>query len=52
MKEEKIQTGLRIPHEQYIKIKNNSERAGISINQYTLMLIDIAFTLLEKNQEE
>ena len=48
----KIQTGLRLPENQYNKIKENAERSGVSINQYILVLIDIGLNCLDPKQEE
>ena len=48
----KIQTGLRLPEAQYEKIKENAKRAGVSINQYILMLIDTGLIILEKGRLE
>lgn len=36
MNMEKIQTGLRIPKEQYDKLKAISDRTGISVNSMAL----------------
>ncbi len=49
---DKVQTGLRIPEKQYMKIKERAERAGVSINQYILVLIDAGLTNLERYQQE
>ncbi len=44
MKEVKIQTGLRIPENQYKRIKEKADSIGVSINQLILMLIDIGLS--------
>lgn len=38
---EKIQTGLRIPKEQYNKLKTISDKVGISINDIALHGIEL-----------
>lgn len=48
----KIQTGLRLPEEQYKKIKENADRSGVSINQYILILIDVGINYLDLKQQE
>lgn len=50
MKEDKIQTGLRVPVNQYERIKEKADKTGISINQLILMLIDIGLNYLDINQ--
>jgi predicted DNA-binding protein len=40
-KSQKIQTGLRIPIEQYDKLKTISDRVGISINDIALQGIEL-----------
>ena len=50
--DEKIQTGLRIPEKQYIRIKEKADRMGVSINQLILMLVDIGLNFLDKEQSE
>ena len=52
MTEDKIQTGLRIPEGQYIKIKERADRMGVSINQLILVLVDIGLNFLDKEQPE
>lgn len=44
---QKIQTGLRIPENQYERILENADRAGVSINQMVLILVDIGLNYLE-----
>lgn len=46
-KEDKIQTGLRIPERQYERLKPVADRMGVSINALILMLIDIGINQLE-----
>lgn len=50
--DEKIQTGLRIPEKQYIRIKEKADRMGVSINQLILILVDIGLNFLDKEQSE
>ena len=52
MKENKIQTGLRIPEKQYERLIIISERMGVSINALILILVDIGLNQLESQQEE
>ncbi len=49
---DKIQTGLRIPENQYNRIKEQADRMGVSINQLILILVDIGLNFLEKKQQE
>lgn len=49
---DKIQTGLRIPEKQYERLKEIAERAGVSINQLTLILVDIGLTFLDMETDE
>lgn len=51
-KEDKIQTGLRIPEGQYKRLTDISDRMGVSINALILMLIDIGLNLLDTEQSE
>ena len=47
MREQKIQTGLRLPEGQYERIVKHADRVGVSINQLCLMLIDIGLNYFE-----
>ena len=49
---DKVQTGLRIPEKQYDRIKERADRAGVSINQLVLVLIDIGLTCLDRASAE
>ena len=51
MKDEKVQTGLRIPQTRYEELKTLSERAGVSINAAILMLIDVGMQALSFGEE-
>ena len=46
-KEDKIQTGLRVPEKQYERLSIISERMGVSINALILVLIDMGLNQLE-----
>ena len=50
-KQDKIQTGLRVPETQYKRIKEKADSAGISINQMILVLVDIGLNYLYMKQE-
>lgn len=52
IKEDKIQTGLRIPEGQYERLTAISDRMGVSINALVLMLIDIGLNQLEYQPKE
>lgn len=52
MIDSKIQTGLRVPENQYERIKEKSDRIGISINQLILILVDIGLNYLDMEQNE
>lgn len=44
---DKIQTGLRVPDNQYERIKEKADRMGVSINQLILILVDIGLNYLD-----
>lgn len=44
MKDDKIQTGLRIPQSRYEEIRKMAERSGSSVNAIILMLVDIGLS--------
>lgn len=52
IKEDKIQTGLRIPEGQYKRLTDISDRMGVSINALILILIDIGLNQLECQPKE
>lgn len=52
IKEDKIQTGLRIPEGQYKRLTDISDRMGVSINALILMLIDMGLNQLECQPKE
>lgn len=45
---EKIQTGLRIPKNQYDRIKKITDRSGASINSVVIQALDIGLTHIER----
>ncbi len=45
MKDDKIQTGLRIPQRRYEELTELAEQMGVSLNALILMLIDLGLTL-------
>ena len=49
---ERIQTGLRIPEEQYKKLREIAERSGVSINSQILYLIDIGLETIRLGTEQ
>lgn len=44
MKDDKVQTGLRIPQGRYEEIREMAERSGTSVNAIILMLVDIGLS--------
>lgn len=48
----KVQTGLRIPENQYERIKEKADKIGISINQMVLILVDIGLNYLDMDMTE
>lgn len=48
----KVQTGLRIPENQYERLKDKADRMGVSINQLVLVLVDIGLNFLDMEQSE
>ena len=47
----KVQTGLRIPERQYMKLSREADRIGISINALVLLLIDVGYSALTLGTE-
>lgn len=45
IKEDKIQTGLRIPAERYEELNTIAENVGVSLNALILMLVDLGLSL-------
>lgn len=52
MKDNKIQTGLRIPQSRYEELLEMAERSGTSINSIVLMLIDIGIMTVNLGKEQ
>lgn len=52
MRGSKVQTGLRIPENQYERLKDRADRMGVSINQLVLVLVDIGLNFLDMEQSE
>ncbi len=51
-KENKVQTGLRVPELQYERLVAIAKRMGVSVNALILVLIDIGLNQIECPQEE
>lgn len=49
---DRIQTGLRIPEEQYKLLKETADKAGISVNAQILYLIEIGMQAINLGIEE
>lgn len=52
MKDDKIQTGLRIPQARYEEICSMAKRSGTSVNAIILHLIDIGISSVNRGVEE
>lgn len=48
---DKVQTGLRLPADQYNRLLTMADHMGISLNALILVLIDTGLTVLERAQE-
>lgn len=46
MRENKVQTGLRIPESRYTELSGIADSAGISVNALALLLIDIGLSAI------
>lgn len=44
MKDDKIQTGLRIPQSRYDELKDMADRSGVSLNALILLLVDVGLS--------
>lgn len=51
-REDKIQTGLRVPEKQYQRLIATADRMGVSMNALILMLIELGFNQIEGHQDE
>ena len=49
---DKIQTGLRVPTEQYERLSKKADKMGISLNALILMLIDIGMDAITLGTKE
>lgn len=45
MKDDKIQTGLRIPQKRYDELSLLADEIGVSLNSLILMLVDLGLSL-------
>ena len=52
MKDDKIQTGLRIPQARYEELRVMAERSGTSLNGLILFLVDVGLTTINRSAEE
>lgn len=52
MKDDKIQTGLRIPFDRYTELKEIADRSGTSINSIILLLIDAGLNAINFSSEK
>lgn len=52
MKDDKIQTGLRIPESRYNELKKIADKSGASINSIILFLVDIGLTAVSVGIEQ
>jgi len=52
VKDDKIQTGLRIPSSRYEQLKEMADRSGVSINSIALYLIDVGLRAVNLGTEE
>lgn len=44
MKDDKIQTGLRIPQNRYEELKEMADRSGVSLNALILFFVDVGIS--------
>lgn len=51
MKDEKIQTGLRIPSSRYEELKKIADQSGASVNSIILFLIDVGIRAINSGIE-
>lgn len=45
MKDDKIQTGLRVPQKRYNELSLLADEMGVSLNSLILMLVDLGLSL-------
>lgn len=46
-----IQTGLRVPENQYDRIREKAEKTGVSLNSLILILVDIGLNYLDMESD-
>ena len=51
MKDDKIQTGLRIPSSRYNELKELADQSGVSINSVILFLVDVGLRAINSGIE-
>lgn len=52
MKDDKIQTGLRIPLDRYNELKEMADRSGASVNSIILFLVDVGLSAVNSGIEK
>lgn len=52
MRDDKIQTGLRIPQGRYEELRKMADRSGVSLNAIILLLVDIGLSAVTLGAEE
>lgn len=52
MKDDKIQTGLRIPIDRYNELKKIADRSGASVNSIILFLVDVGLDSVNSGIEK
>ena len=52
MKDDKIQTGLRIPFDRYTELKEMADRSGASVNSIILLLVDVGLSVINSGIEK
>mgnify|MGYP002510374793 CR=1 FL=1 len=52
MKDDKIQTGLRIPQSRYDELKDMADRSGVSLNALILLLVDVGLSAVNLGIDE
>lgn len=52
MKDDKIQTGLRIPFDRYTELKEMADRSGVSVNSIILLLVDVGLSVINSGIEK
>lgn len=52
MRDDKIQTGLRIPESRYNELKAMADKSGASINSIILFLVDVGLAAIAAGMEQ